>query len=181
MITKQDFLTDFHGHGNAYSSYMVIDVKLDDLIAALNKLNPDMCVGSGRISETGRSIHFEICKESPDFIGDITYELHCIGYADMGAWYGEAYFVAYKDGAEFDDFKAEWRDDCPERRDYDYGPDDEVDEDGEPLSEEELDQKMDWDAFVTITDNFSGEKFETGDGAISYDQLDKWKDLVNNH
>ena len=76
MVTEKDFLTEFNGHGNAYSSYMVIDVELKDLIKVLNDIDPDMCVGSGQVSDNGRSIYFEICKELPDLICEITEKLH---------------------------------------------------------------------------------------------------------
>ena len=170
MITKAEFLKDCGGHDGGYSSYMVVDVSLDDLIDALNEINPDMRVGSGRVSETGRSIYFEICKETPDLIGDITAMLHCRGFADMGAWYGEAYFTAYSDGEESDDFIAEWQEGFPERRDLDHKNADEL-----------SDEDIEWDCYITVIDKVTGEKFETGDGAVSYDVMLKWRDMVENH
>ena len=175
MITEKEFLTEFNGHGNAYSSYMVIDVKLPDLINALNEIDPDMCVGSGVVSENGKSISFEICKCLPDLIVDITAKLHCKGFADIGAWYGSGYFEASYDGGEFNDFTAEWEDDNPDRRDYNY-PDYDYDDE-----ENDADVDMDWDAFVLITDNESGEIFHTGEGACSYEVMQQWEDLVDTH
>ena len=168
MITKKEFLTEFNGHGNAYSSYMVIDVGLQDLIKALNEINPDMCVGSGVVSKNGKSIYFEICKELPDLIADITAKLHCKGFADIGGWYGSGYFAACYDGVEYDDFTAEWEDDNPYRRDDDCT---DCDDDDDTL----------WDAFVLITDNESGETFHTGEGAVDYESMLMWEDLVDNH
>ena len=175
MITKDSFMNDFDGHGNAYSTYMVIGVSLKDLIGALNEINPDMCVGSGKIDKRHRAITFEICKESPDLIYDITKKLNCQGYADEGAWYGTAYFMAAKNGKDFNDFKAEWRDGSPDRRDWE-NPD--YDYDAEFSNP---DEDMLWDAFVLITDHQTGAKFYTGDGAIPYEDVDMWSELVNKH
>lgn len=160
MITKKEFLTEFNGHGNAYSSYMVIDVKLDDLINVLNEIDPDMHVGSGVVSDSGRSICFEICKQTPDLISTITSKLHCKGFADIGAWYGAGYFTSSYDGGEYNDFTAKWRDNSPDRQD---------------------DDDMEWDAFVVVTDNESQETFYTGEGACDKDTMEMWKNLVDTH
>jgi hypothetical protein len=175
MVTEKDFLMEFNGHGNAYSSYMVIDVELKDLIKVLNDIDPDMCVGSGQVSDNGRSIYFEICKELPDLICEITEKLHCRGYSDIGAWYGAGYFTASCNGEEFDDFSAEWEENMPDRRDWDYT---DYDYDNE---ENDADADMLWDAFVLITDNESGETFHTGEGACDHEQMEVWEDLVMNH
>ncbi len=157
MITKEEFLLEFGGHANWYSSFMVIDVTLDDLIRVLNEIDPDMCVGSGTVSDTGRSISFEICKEDTSLIYDITRKLHCRGYSDIGGWFGEGYMEAAIDGDMSDDFKAEWTNDEPEK------------------------EGTAWDAFVTVTDNESGEIFYTGEGAVDYDIMLHWKEIVDNH
>lgn len=167
MIRKEEFLKEFNGHCNSYSSFMVIDVEIDDLIRVLNEIDPDMCAGSGIIS--GRSISFEICKESPDLIYDITRKLHCRGYSDIDGWYGDTYMEAAKDGEPFDDFKAEWTNGAPERRDWD------TDDTNKP------DEEIDWDSFVTITDNATGETFNTGGGAVDYKTMTYWKDIVDKH
>lgn len=164
MITKSSFLKQFNGHGNAYSSYMVIDVKLEALIRVLNEIDPDMCVGSGQISDTGRSIYFEICKELPELMADISEKLHCKGFADIAGWYGDGHFEAYADGEEFNDFTAKWDDDQPIW-----------------LNKDAEDEESEWDAFVTVTDNQSGETFYTGEGAISYESALMWKELVETH
>ena len=157
MITWKTFTKEFDGHANAYSSYMVIGVTLHRLIEVLNDINPDMIVGSGKVSETGKSIYFEICKEMPDLIHKITSKLHCRGFADTDAWHGDAYFEASFDGKSFDDFTAKWRD-------------------GEPTSDEDL-----WDAFVTVIDNESKEIFEAGEGSCDKDAMERWKHLVDTH
>ena len=157
MTTWKTFMKLFEGHADAYSSYMVIGVTLHKLIEVLNEIDPDMVVGSGKVSNTGKSIYFEICKETPDLIHKITSKLHCRGFADTGAWYGDAYFEASFDGKSFDGFTAKWRD-------------------GEPTSDEDL-----WDAFVTITDNESKEVFEAGEGSCDKDAMERWKHLVDTH
>lgn len=173
MILKEDFMTEFDGHCNAYSSYMVIGVKLKDLLKALNEINPELCVGSGRLGKN--SISFEISGELPSLINDITAKLHCKGFADIDSWYGAGYFEASYDGKEYNDYTAKWEDGSPERRDYDYPDYDYDSEDSNP------DVDMDWDAFVLITDNESGENFCTGEGAIDYEQLQYWTEVVKTH
>ena len=171
MITKEDFLQEFNGHGNAYSSFMVINIKIDDLIKALNDIDPNMTVGSGTVSETekGSSIYFEICKRTPDLIYNITEKLKCKGFADIGGWYGDGYMVAANCGKDYDDYTAVWADeDQPCRRDYD------VDKD---LPDEEIY----WDAFVEVTDKESGESFNTGEGCICYESMKYWRDIVEKH
>lgn len=165
-IVRESFLQEFNGHSNAYASYCVIGVQLDDLLRALNKINSNMLVGSGVVSE--KAITFEICKESPELIADITRELHCTGFADIDAWYGEGYFVAYKDGAEYDGFTAVWDDDCPRFRD----------EDAEEDAEEE---DALYDCFLTVTDIESGVEFSTGCGGVDSEQKAKWEAIVNSH
>ncbi len=171
MITEKEFLSQFNGHGNAYSSYMIIDVKLVDLIKTLNDINPDMCVGSGQISKNKRSIYFEICKELPDLIYDITGKLKCKGFADIGGWYGDGYMEASDCGKEYNDYTANWANmDQPDRRDFDYEDPDEID-----------DEDIEWDAFVDVTDNESGEIFHTGEGCISYESMKMWEKIVDTH
>ena len=161
MITKKEFLNDFGGHGNTYSSYKVLTNDLDAVIAALNEINPEMCVGSGVVEEG--AIYFEICKEGPDLIYDITAKLHCVGFADMGAWYGQGCFEAAKNGKEYDGFYAEWRDDCPYDR-YEEGED-----------------EQNYDVFVTVVDRETKITFPTGEGAACTDALFYWTNLVNEH
>ncbi len=167
-MTEKEFMTEFNGHANAYSSYMVIDVELSELLKTLNNINPDMCVGSGVVSKRG--ISFEICKELPDLIYQITKELNCKGFADIGGWYGAGYFLAAKDGEDYDDFSAYWTDGNPERRDWEY-----------PEPENISDEDVDWDVFLFVKDNGSGEIFYTGEGAVDYESMKMWKELVDSH
>ena len=163
MTTKNDFFTEFNGHSSAYASYMVShpNVTVDDVIDVLNKINPNMCVGSGVVN--GMSISFEICEATPDLIYNITEKLcnkgftECRGFADMGAWY--AHFIAAKDGDDTDEFYAEW-------------------EDGDPTTQ--LRDDGYFDAFVKVTDP-NGITFHTGDGAIDEERLKYWQDIVNKH
>ena len=163
MITKNDFLQEFNGHYNAYSSYTVLMTNMDKLIDVLNEIDPDMVAGSGKADD--KSISFEICKQMPNLISDITEKLNCVGFADIGGWYGAGYFVATENGTEYNDFTAEWTDDSPLKRDDDDVPDEEAD----------------WDAFVTITDNKTGVIFYTGEGAVDYETMQMWENLINTH
>ena len=165
MITKETFLKAFNGHGNAYSSYCVIGVTLDDLLKTLNELNSDMCVGSGQVED--KCIRFEICKESPDLIFPITEKLHCKGFADIDGWDGYSYFTACQNGKKYDDFTAGWIDESPCRRDWDY-------DNANELGDEEIE----WDAFILVVDNESNVEFYTGEGCVDYETLNRWKALV---
>ncbi len=163
MIKKKDFLTDFNDHGNAYASFVLIDVKLDDVIDALNELRPDGCFGSGAVK--GRGTYFEGCKELPDeLLSEITEKLGCKGFADIGSWYGDPYFIACENGYEYDNYTAVFTDNSP----YPY---DDTDED----------ECNEWDVFVTVTDNESGVEFFTGEGCISTDAKEMFEEIVNKH
>ena len=165
MITKSEFLTEFNGHSNAYASYVVShpNVTVDDVIDVLNEINPNMCVGSGVVN--GMSISFEICKVTPDLIYNITEKLcnkgftECRGFADMGSWYGDAYFIAVKDGDNTDEFYAEWT----------------YDDQAAINGDDEY-----FDAFITVTD-LNGVTFHTGEGAIDEERLKYWQGVVNKH
>ena len=169
-MNKTDFLAAFDGHSNAYARFKVIDVKLDDLVTALNKLRPNGCFGSGQISDRG--IYFEGCKESPDgLLSELTAELHCKGFADIDAWYGSPYFVAYKNGTEYNDYTASWGYGSPSPYMM-YMP---VVPDG---NEDMCDE---WAAFVIVKDNESSEIFYTGAGCVDTETKELFADIVKNH
>ena len=170
MINKNDFLKEFNGHANAYSSFMVFGVTLDVLVDELNRIDPDMCVGSGDVRDDGKAIYFEICKYSPELMQNISKDLSCVGFADIGGWYGEGRFVAYENGEDYNDFTAEWEQDNPRRRYEDFAPGVDV-----------PDEDMYFDAFVNVTDNRTGIEFGTGEGAACYDTMISWSCLVEDH
>ncbi len=163
MITKDEFLKDFGGHGNSYASYLILNTTANDVIRVLNEIDPDMCVGSG-IEHTDGSVSFEICKELPNLVYDITHKLHTIGYADID--WNVTYTVAAKDGSDFDDYYAEET----------YGSfclnDDNYDED---------DEEALWDAFVTITDKSTGVQFYTGAGAVDREIMEYYQEMIDKH
>ena len=159
MITREKFFKEFNGHENSYSSYLVIGTTADKVIEFLNQYDENLCIGSG-VEENG-NVSFEICKELPDLIYDITKALNTIGYADMD--WDATYTVCAKNGEDFDDFTAEW---VPDMFYYrgDFDEDDDT-----------------WDAFVIITDNQSGATFNTGAGAVDEYVMRYYEDMVNNH
>ena len=152
----------------AYTRYMVTGVRLDDLLNALKEINPDM--NTGEIKEEKNCISFEIGRKTPELMQTITEKLHCRGFADIGAWYGSAYFAAYDNGETYDGFTAGWTDGSPERREYDFI-------NGEDIPDEDIT----WDAFVTVTDKETGAVFYTGDGAVSHDEMLAWQEFINRH
>ncbi len=164
MLTEKEFLTEFNGHENAYASFILIDVKLNDVIDALNELRPNGCFGSGKVDE--HSVYFEGCKELPDdLLPVITAKLHCRGFSDMGSWYGDPCFAACENGYDYDDYTAVFTDNSP----YPYDAD---------TDEDDCDE---WDVFVTVTDNRSGVEFFTGEGCISTDAKEMFEDIVSKH
>lgn len=164
MVTKESFFTEFNGHSNAYSSYMLIGVTPEKVIDALNRLGYGEEVGSGVVTTEGspevQVVSFEICKALPDVIYDLTRELHCCGFADIGSWYGEEGidFVYADNGLESNDFYAEF-DDLFEHND------------GSGL----------WDAFIKLTAYDTGVTFCTGEGAVSTETKERLEARVNEH
>ena len=164
MITKEKFLMDFGGHGNSYSSYLVLNTTVDDVIRVLNEIDENMCVGSGEVQDN--HVYFEVCKESPELIYLITSKLNTIGYADID--WEATYTVCAKNGEDYDGFKAEWLPDMH------YCRDDE-------LCEDEDEENALWDAFVVITDNETGAVFNTGAGAVDKEIEEYYADMVETH
>jgi len=159
MITKETFFKEFNGHANRYSRYLVINTDVDSIIKVLNEIDPNMCVGSG--AEIDGNVYFEICKEEPTLIYNITKKLNTRGYADTD--WNETYTICAKNGDDFDDFTAKW---VPDMHYYrgDFDEDDDT-----------------WDAFVTITDNESGAVFETGAGAVDESVMLYYESIVDEH
>ena len=159
MITRDSFLEDFGGHGNSYSSFMVLNTTIDEVVAVLNSIDETMNVGSGW--EHDGHVGFEVNGALPSLIYAITAKLHTIGYADTD--WDVTYTVCARDGEDFDDYTAEWDDGLHYLRD-----------DG--FDEEEL-----WDAFVLITDHETGAVFYTGAGAVDGDIERYYADMVKKH
>jgi len=159
MIKKEEFLLGFNGHSNSYSHYMVLNTTIDAVIAVLNAIDESMCVGSG--VERDGHVSFEICKEEPTLIHDITKRLNTIGYADTD--WDETYTVCSKNGEDFDDYTARW-------------------EPGMFYFRGDFDKSdKTWDAFVEITDNETGAIFHTGAGGIGKKTMLYYKDMVEKH
>lgn len=165
MITITSFMTPFQGHANAYSTYRLIGKKLS-IKNVVNRLNifhiHDKAVGNGKIENLDNDwncVTFEICKESPSLIYDMTSAAGCIGYADD--WDGH-YILATKNGKDFSNFTTRW--------------------DGPDMPYERDDGTKDcplFDAFVKITDNESGYTFEAGTGACEKFTVDYYQALVD--
>ena len=161
MITKESFLTEFNGHVNRYSKYLVLNTTIDAVVDVLNAIDTNMCVGSGEAIDG--HVSFEICKESPMLIYKITKKLQTIGYADT-SW-DETYTVCAKNGEDFDDYTADWEPDMHYLREDDF------EEDEEPI----------WDAFVIITDKSTGAIFYTGGGAVDSEVEQYYAEMIKKH
>ena len=161
MITRESLFRDFNGHNNRYCTYMLCGVSVEDVLSALNYIEGimgrDLCLGSGR--EEDNAVTFEGSKESLDLIYPLTRMLDCTGYADT-AW-DEVCLVAAKNGKDFDDYYALWTD-------------------GQPCFNDPEDPRY-FDAFVTIIDRETGAEFATGAGAVDYDQMIYFADIVDAH
>jgi hypothetical protein len=174
MITKESFFTEFNGHSNAYSSYMLIGVTPEQVIDMLNARGYDWDVGSGEYDEANKTVSFEICKEGPDKICDFTADLHCNGFADMGSWYGEPEFCYARNGVESDEYYAYWKDGQAPEPYSDSGAEEDALEDGEEV--EQL-----WDVDVIFVDPESGASYLFGEGALSTDIKERFEEMVNSH
>lgn len=161
MITKENFLMEFNGASNSYSTYLVLNTTIDAVIDVLNKIGDidERCVGSGY--ERDGNVGFEIFGETPELIHDITKELQTIGYADTD--WDSTYTACSKNGSDFDDYTAEWEPDM-----HYYRGDFDEDDDS-------------WDAFVIITDNTTGTQFHTGAGAVDKEIEQYYADMVAKH
>ena len=157
MITKESFLQEFNGHSNWYSKYLVLTDDIDRLIKVLNNINPLMCVGSGSVNEDEKSISFEICKESPGLIYDMTKELQVKGFADT-AW-DNYYTIVAENGVDSEDYYAEWEAGSPYIRD----DDDTI------------------DSFINLIDPKTGVTFYSGAGAVDAETFAYYKDIVAGH
>ena len=167
MLTIKDFKKKFNGHNKSYSSVMLIGrcLTIQDVVNTLNELTPEFIdenstIGSGygRASkEAGYDVvGFEICREMPDIVFPLTAKLKCTGYADVN--WDETYFVAAKNGENYDGFSANFAEGCPEYREDDC-----------------------WDAFIDIMDDETNEVFSTGAGAVNDEQMLYFKDIVRKH
>ncbi len=160
MTTLKEFMTEYNGHSNRYSSYMVVGkgITAQKVLDVLMKIDPDMAVGSGYECRTGKgytTVSWEGCKESPDLIYDVTEALKCRGYADTD--WNETYFVAAENGGDYDGYTACWEECNPEYREEDC-----------------------WDAFMVVKDP-SGAVFNTGAGAVDTAQMIYYETIVKEH
>ena len=168
MITKEEFEMEFGGHGTAFSTFMLIDVTEDQVIDTLNAINnPEYLIGSGSVIESEpeygdhTAVRFEISGALPDFLHDLTKELHCRGFADMGSWYGDIWWEVSRDGGDDLSFvNACWEDGYPEPY--------------IPWGDEEK-----YDATFIIQDKESGISFVSGEGCVDKDTVDRIQTFIN--
>ena len=162
MIIKENFLTEFVGRANQYSSFLILNTSVDEVIRVLNQIDPDMCTGDGYID--GNHVGFIIFKCYPELIYDITERLQTTGYADEEWEYYKT--CCARNGEYFRDYAIDWEEEgLPCRNDY--GKEDEDDED------------VSWDAFIDITDNETGAVFHSGGGAVDYETMLYYKEMVD--
>ena len=159
MITKNDFFSE-PGHNCTYSNCMIIGKTVDEVIAALNAVCPDVCVGWGDVNEDNfqnRTVSFEI-EEDPAIIYPLCRELQAIGYADCDWEY--SCFWSSKNGYQNNSFTAAWNEGmpCPSA-------------DDESL----------YDLFITVTDGETGAKFPTGTHDACSSDAYWWQNFVLNH
>lgn len=159
MVTRESFFEEFNGHYTSYSSFLLINTTVEAVINLLNDIDESMRVGSGY--ESNGNVGFEICKESPLLIYELTRKLKTTGYADID--WDSTYTVCAKDGLDFDDYSAEWE---PNMFYYrgDFDEDDNT-----------------WDAFVRITDNATGTVFHTGAGGVDEETMNYYRKMVESH
>ena len=161
MITKEEFLRKIAGRANRYSSFLILNTSVDEVIRVLNQIDPDMCAGDGHVD--GNHVRFIIFKYYPELVYDITKELHTTGYADE-TWQ-EFVTCCARNGENFKDYSIKWADENGPSR---YDPD-------EPGADEEVL----WEAFIDIVDNKTGAVFHSGTGAADYDLMMYYKNMVD--
>lgn len=157
-LTHERFLTQVEEHGNWYSTFLLLNVTIEQVINAINALglhDPSSFVSAGIVE--GKHVWFQGMKVGTQFIIDLTAFLHTIGYSDE-TWQSSSFF-ACKNGIAYDGYTARWDEDMPCNR-----------------GEDNL-----WDAFFTITDKETGAKFHTGCGATDWDTVKEYGDLINAH
>lgn len=164
MLTKEEFFTKFNGHDNAYSSFKLIGVNPEQVISALNRLGYGDAAGFGAVMTEGNPaiqvVYFEVCKATPDLVYDLTRELYCCGFADIGSWYGEEGidFIYADHGLESNDFYATW----------------------DNLEQHSEDPNL-WGAFIKLTTYENGVTFATGEGYVSTETKDRLEAKINEH
>lgn len=155
MITRDEFLSSTGGNwGNRYASFVVANTTADDVVKALNRIDPRMYAVDGIEHDDG-SVSFNVAKASASMIYKLTEKLHTTGFAHE--MWQDYEFAAAKNGRAYDDFTAEWTD---------HGPHDEYGYE---------------DAFFSVEDNKTGMKFYTGAGAVDKDTEKAFSEIVNNH
>ena len=156
MINEQEFMNQYDGFATEYSSFTVIgkDITPQNVIDALNEINPDFVAGNGKLQEGKegyKAIGFTISKQEPDVIFDLTEKLSCIGYAQ-----GDLEFHAAKKGRVYHGFTAKW--DSFEKHDEDENI---------------------YDAFFTVTDDESKISIPSGGGAVEEDIARDYLNVVS--
>lgn len=159
MVTKENFMQKFGAYANRYSSFMLIDVNVDDVIKVLNeyedKYKDKLCAGD--CIDKGRAVSFTVFKVSTEhLLCYLTSALECIGYADT-AW-DDYITLAMKNGKEYDGFTARWCDGYP----YENSADE-------------------FDAFFELIDTVSGEVFGSGAGMVDRETYEYYKKIVDTH
>ncbi len=164
MTELKDFLMEFGGHANRYTSYMLIgkDINAQKVLDVLMELDPEMCVGSGYETASKKEGHtvvgFEICKSTVE-LNDITKKLNCIGYADED--WDCNWFEASENGSSMDNFIAKWDEGMPYVRE----------DDGDDC----------FDAFFTVTDGTTGDEFHSGAGCVDESTKAMFTGIVKLH
>lgn len=158
-MIKNDFFVEDHDIWSSYSSILLLGVAANQVIDALEKIDPKMEVANGYEFDGGAG--FDVFGELPDLVYDLTEKLHCIGYADT-AW--DAYYIVVaKNGKDYDGYTASW----------------EVDDNGD--AKHHLRDDGEWDAFVVLKDKKTGIVFDTGAGAVDSETEQYYASIVYSH
>lgn len=166
VITREDFFKDFVGATSQYSSYLILNTTVDDVIKSLSKLNINPSDIRGGFELDG-NVEFKIFGEWVDIIEIISKDLKTTAFADTAWDYFD--FVAYKNGEKYNDYTTKWED-------ADNGPRFR-DEDGY----EEDDKYATWDCHFSVTDNATGIIFYSGMGAADKEIKEQIEEIVNSH
>lgn len=157
MITKEEFTQGIDCYSTMYSSVVVFNKTIDEVLKVLNKLYPNYYVGNGRESNAfGKVVCFDIFKEGPYCAKRLSKELKTVVIADTG--WDDHYWVAFKDGYIYDNLIVRWANGIvPEGYTEDYD-----------------EEETYYDCDLEIVDKATGYVFCTGGGMCTQNEFNKF-------
>lgn len=163
MITREEFTQKIDCYSTMYSSVVVFDKTIDEVLKVLNKLYPDYYIGNGRETNAfGKVVNFDIFKETPYCAKRLSKELKTVVIADTG--WDDHYWVAFKDGYIYDNLIVRWANGIVP----------------EGYTEDDDEEETYYDCDLEIVDKATGYVFCTGGGMCTQNEFNKFCKAVKN-